>query len=249
MAHLPPLPGTPLYDDRAGLTRHIDAVTRDLKILLGADFDSVMFCNEGDRPYSFTAGYSGVAAMTRVVTELAPRNRIFGVDFLWDPQAALAIAQATGAGFMREVVTGVYESDMGLWAPDAAALLRERKRIGASDLAIFANVVPEFASPIGRREAPDMARSAAVSSLADAILVSGPRAGAAPDFSVIEGVRAALPATLPVLANTGCNSENIAELLQMCDGAIVGSALKVDGDTWAPVDPKRVAQFLTAAGR
>jgi membrane complex biogenesis BtpA family protein len=249
MAHLPPLPGTPLYDDDAGLDRLIESLTRDLGILLVADFDAVMFCNEGDRPYTFTAGYSAVAAMTRVVGELAPRDRIFGVDFLWDPQAALAIAHATGASFIREVVTGVYESDMGLWTPDAAALLRERKRIGASDLAIFANVVPEFASAIGGRDAADMARSAVVSSLADAILVSGPRAGSAPDFSIIERVRAALPDSVPVLANTGCNSENIAQLLQMCDGAIVGSALKVDGDTWGPVDRTRVEHFLKAAGR
>lgn len=249
MAHLPPLPGTPLYDDKAGLDRHIEAVTKDLKILLDADFDAVMFCNEGDRPYTFDAGYSGVAAMTRVVTELAPRDRTFGVDFLWDPKAALAVAQATGARFIREVVTGVYESDMGLWAPDAAALLRERKRIGASDLAIFANVVPEFASAIGHRDAADMARSAVTSSLVDAILVSGPRAGAAPDFSTVERVRAALPESVPVLANTGCNAENIAQLLRICDGAIVGSALKVDGDTWAPVDRTRVERFLEAAGR
>jgi uncharacterized protein len=249
MAHLPPLPGTPLYDDGAGLDRHIESLTRDLQILLNADFDAVMFCNEGDRPYTFNAGYSGVAAMTRVVAQLAPRDRTFGVDFLWDPQAALAIAQATGARFIREVVTGVYESDMGLWAPDAAALLRERRRIGASDLAIFANVVPEFASAIGHRDAADMARSAVTSSLADAILVSGPRAGAPPDFSIIERVRAALPDSIPVLANTGCNAENIAHLLQMCDGAIVGSALKVDGDTWSPVDRARVDRFLRAAGR
>ena len=249
MAHLPPLPGTPQYDDGAGLDRHIESLTRDLQILLNADFDAVMFCNEGDRPYTFNAGYSGVAAMTRVVAQLAPRDRTFGVDFLWDPQAALAIAQATGARFIREVVTGVYESDMGLWAPDAAALLRERRRIGASDLAIFANVVPEFASAIGHRDAADMARSAVTSSLADAILVSGPRAGAPPDFSVIERVRAALPDSVPVLANTGCNAENIAHLLKICDGAIVGSALKVDGDTWSPVDRARVDRFLKAAGR
>lgn len=249
MAHLPPLPGTPLYDDQAGLDRHIEAVTRDLHILLSADFDAVMFCNEGDRPYTFNAGYSGVAAMTRVVAQLAPRERLFGVDFLWDPQAALAIAQATGARFMREVITGVYESDMGLWTPDAAALLRERKRLGASDIAIFANVVPEFASALGRRDASEMARSAVTSSLTDAILVSGPRAGAAPDFTTVERIRSALPETVPVLANTGCNAENIAHLLKVCDGAIVGSALKVDGDTWAPVDRVRVDRFLKAAGR
>ncbi len=38
---------------------------------------------------------------------------LFGVDFLWDPIAAMSIGAATGASFIREVVTGVYESDMG----------------------------------------------------------------------------------------------------------------------------------------
>jgi predicted TIM-barrel enzyme len=67
--------------------------------------------------------------MTRVVAELAPADRPFGVDFLWDADAALAIAAATGASFIREVATGVYESDMGLWNADAARLLRERRRL------------------------------------------------------------------------------------------------------------------------
>src|SRR5581483_3484617 len=47
----------------------------DLATLLAAEFDAVMFCNEGDRPYALTAGPEGVAAMTRVVAELAPRDR------------------------------------------------------------------------------------------------------------------------------------------------------------------------------
>jgi len=43
------------------------------------------------------------------------------------------------------------------------------------------NITPEFASPIGQRGPAEVARSAVVSSLADAILVSGPMAGAGPD--------------------------------------------------------------------
>ena len=59
--------------------------------------------------------------MARVVAEVAPRDRPFGVDYLWDAEAALAVAATSGASFIREVMTGVYESDMGLWAPDAVA--------------------------------------------------------------------------------------------------------------------------------
>jgi predicted TIM-barrel enzyme len=69
------------------------------------------------------------------------------------------VAVATGADFIREVTTGVYESDMGLWNTDAAGSLRERR---------------EFVSTLGRRSVGDVARSAVALSLADAVLVSGP---------------------------------------------------------------------------
>jgi uncharacterized protein len=246
MAHVPPLPGTPLYDAQRGVDGMVEAVRADLRILLDGGVDAVMFCNEGDRPYSFQAGYDGVSVMTRVVTELRPTDRPFGVDFLWDPLAALAIGVATGASFMREVASGVYESDMGLWNTDAAALLRERRRL-ASDIAIFMNVAPEFASPIGSRSIGTVARSVAVSSIPDAILVSGPMAGSEPDVAALREAREAVDPGVPVLVNTGSKSTNIAAFLKVADGCIVGSDLKVDGYTWNPVDPARVKRFVKAA--
>ena len=246
MAHVSPLPGTPLYDQERGIDGMVEILRSDLRILLDAGVDAVMFCNEGDRPYAFQAGYDGVAVMTRIVTELRPTDRPFGVDFLWDARAALAMGVATGASFMREVVTGAYESDMGLWQTDAAALLRERRRLG-SDIAIFMNVTPEFASPIGTRAISTTARSVAVSSIPDAILISGPMAGMEPDLGTLREVRAAVDAAVPVLVNTGAKSTNIASFLSVADGCIVGSDLKIDGGTWNPVDPARVKRFVAAA--
>ena len=66
-------------------------------------------------------------------------------------RAALGVAVACGAAFMREVLPGVYESDMGLWETDAAALLRERRAYDTDDLCVLMNVTPEFASPLGSR--------------------------------------------------------------------------------------------------
>jgi len=246
MAHVPPLPGTPLYDADRGIDGLVEAVRADLRILLDGGVDAVMFCNEGDRPYAFHAGYDGVSVMTRVVTELRPTDRPFGVDFLWDPMAALAIGVATGAGFMREVASGVYESDMGLWNTDAAALLRERRRL-ESDIAIFMNVAPEFASQVGSRSVGTVARSVAVSSIPEAILVSGPMAGSEPDLAYLRAARDAVSPEVPVLVNTGTKSTNVAAFLQVADGCIVGSDLKVDGYTWNPVDPARLRRFMDAA--
>jgi hypothetical protein len=227
----------------------VEQLRVDLDILLDAGFDAVLFCNEGDRPYSFSAGYEGVAAMTRVVTELAPKDRPFGVDYLWDSRAALAVAMATDASFIRGVTVGAYESDMGLWSTDVATLLRERRRLGADGVAMFMNITPEYASSLGTRSVTAVASSAVVSSLADTILISGPVQGSEPDLGVLAKVKAAIRECVPVLANTGAKSTNVAAYLEVADGIIVGTDLKKDGYTWNPVDAGRVECFMKAAGR
>lgn len=247
MAHVPPLPGTPLFDASSGVQGLIDQVKSDTEKLLEAGFDGILFCNEGDRPYTLQAGLEAAAVMTRVVTECKPREIPFGVDYLWDANAALAIAVATDAHFMREVITGTWESDMGLWQPDAAKLLRNRRNFGREDLAIFANITPEFASAIGQRTPAQIAKSTYVSSLPDLILVSGPMAGAEPDVSTLKSVREILPNQIKVFLNTGAKSTTIAKFLPHADGCIVGSDLKRDGYTWNEVDFERAKRFVETA--
>lgn len=246
MAHVPALPGTPLYDG-TGMSAIVDHVQRDVNLLVEAGFDAVLFCNENDRPYQLHGGPESAAFMTRVATECKPAHIPFGVDFLWDPRIALAAAVASGAAFIREVTTGVWESDMGLWDNNAAQTLRDRRNLDRDDLAVLMNITPEFASPIGSRTAPAIARSTVISSLADAILVSGPMAGAQPDVETVAEVRAAVPDEVPVLLNTGARADTIGAFLQHANGVIVGSALKVDGGTWNPVDPTRARDFVAAA--
>jgi membrane complex biogenesis BtpA family protein len=245
MAHLPALPGTPRYDPKSGLDGILTRVESDVRHLLAGGVDAILFCNEDDRPYTFHAGFEAVAVMTSVITQLRPKDRPFGVDFLWDPMAPLAIAKATGAGFIREVVSGVYESDMGIWTPDSNAIYRYRRQIDAEKVKIFANITPEFASTLGSRSAGERARSLVVSTLVDAVLVSGVMAGSEPQLSTLQEVMQALAGyDVPVFLNTGAKAENIQRYLAIADGVIVGSSLKVDGYTWNPVEPARVRSFM-----
>jgi uncharacterized protein len=244
MAHFPALPGTPRYDPRIGIEGMIEKMKKDINILLSAGVDAVMFCNEDDRPYSFQSDFAAVATMTRIITELKPTDRPFGVDFLWDAKAPLAIAKATGASFIREVVTGVYESDMGLWAPDASEIYKYRRNIDAQNVKILANITPEFASPLGNRSIAQRAKSAVVSTLIDVLLIAGPMAGSEPDLSWIKEAKDAVGNEVPVFLNTGARLDNIEQFLAIADGAIVGSTFKVDGKTWNPVDPGRVKAFM-----
>jgi uncharacterized protein len=247
MAHLAALPGTPGYDAGRGIGGIIDGLRRDVDVLCDVGFDAILFCNESDRPYELKAGLASAAVMARVVTECVPLDIAFGADFLWDEQCGLAVAVATGARFMRGVVAGVWESDMGLWQPDAAALYRERRRLGADDLAVFANVTPEFASSVGRRPAEAVARSVATSALPDAILVSGAMAGDEPELRTLAAIREAVPPDIPVFLNTGAKAATIGDYLRYADGCIVGSDLKADGFTWNPVDRDRAKRFFESA--
>lgn len=247
MVHLGALPGAPLHDDAAGVDAIVEAARADLHALQDAGFDAVMFGNENDRPYELKVDVASTATMAFVIGRLRDEIRVpFGVNVLWDPQSTVALAAATGAAFVREIFTGTYASDMGVWAPDAGAAMRYRNRLGRRDLAMLANVSAEFADSLDRRPLPDRARSAVFSSIPDAVLVSGQITGEAAALSDLEAVKAALPAT-PVLANTGVKHDTVGDVLRVADGCVVGSALKVGGDTWKPVDRERAADFMARA--
>ena len=77
-------------------------------------------------------------------------------------------------------------------------------------------------------------------------MVSGQITGEAAPMSDLKSVKEALPHT-PVLANTGVKLETVEDVLKISDGCIVGSSLKVRGDTWQPVDPKRAREFMQKA--
>ena len=247
MVHFGALPGSPLHDAAGGLDALIDGVTKDLDALQSAGVDAVMFGNENDRPYEFQVDTASTATMAYVIGRVRDRITVpFGVNVLWDPMASVALAAATGATFVREIFSGTYASDMGSWTADAGKAYRYRDRLHRSDLAMLYNVSAEFAWSLDRRPLADRARSAVFSSIPDAVLVSGQITGEAAEMVDLESVKAALPDT-PVLANTGVKHATIADVLKIADGVIVGSSLKVDGDTWKPVDPDRAAEFMRLA--
>jgi membrane complex biogenesis BtpA family protein len=244
MAHIGALPGAPLYDADGGMDRLIEAVARDVEKLQQGGVHAIMFGNENDRPYRFSATPEALAAMTAVVMAIKPSLKVpFGVNYLWDPSASVAIACATGAAFAREIFTGLFASDMGLWRPNAADALALRRNLGRPDLKLLFNINAEFASSLDSRPIELRAKSAVFSSLADAILVSGPLTGHAVDASDLKKVREAVPGT-PLFANTGVRIDNVREIFAIADGCVIGTHFKIDGDTWNAVDGERVKRFM-----
>jgi membrane complex biogenesis BtpA family protein len=243
MCHLKGLPGRPRHDVAGGMDAIVESLGKDLVALQEAGVDGLLFCNENDLPYELEVGSEVAAAMAAAIGQLRGDIQLpFGVDLLWDAKSALAVARATDARFVREVMTGVFESDMGLMAPDFGDLAGYRSAIGAQDVALFCNITPEFSRSISGRSVADRAKGAVYMGV-DALLISGPAAGVGADTADLKEAKGAA-GVVPVIANTGVNHETIESILQLVDGVIVGTALKEDGNTWNPVDPERVSKMM-----
>jgi membrane complex biogenesis BtpA family protein len=244
MAHIGALPGTPLYDADGGMAKLIDGVHADIEKLQAGGVDAIMFGNENDRPYVFKAPAEGIAAMTAIVTAVKPALKVpFGVNYLWDPLASVAIGATTGASFVREIMTGLFASDMGLWEPNCAEAARLRRNLGRTDMKLLFNINAEFAHSLDERPIALRARSAVFSSLADAILVSGPLTGQPAEASQLRAVCETIR-DVPVFANTGVNIDNVRDILAMASGVVIGTHFKVDGNTWNAVDGARVKRLM-----
>jgi uncharacterized protein len=244
MALVGALPGTPLYNATGGMDRLIEGVAADIDKLQAGGVHAIMFGNENDRPYEFTASPEGIAAMTAVISAVKPMLKVlFAVNYLWYPSASVAIACTTGAAFAREIFTGLFASDMRLWELKAAAALRLRRNLGRPDLKLLFNINAEFAASLDTCPIALRAKSAVFSSLADAILVSGPLTGQPAETSDLHAVRDALP-DFPLFANTGVRVDNVEAVMAIADGCVIGTHFKVAGNTWDPVDSDRVKRFM-----
>ncbi len=134
-------------------------------------------------------------AMTAVVTALKPALKVpFGVNYLWDPSATVAIACATGAAFVARDLHRPLRLRHGPLAAQRGgrADAPPQSRPAGPEAALQHQCrVRRIRSTRGRSS---FARKSAVfSSLADAILVSGPLTGQAVDTSDLKRVREAVP--------------------------------------------------------
>ncbi len=244
MVHFPPLPHTPEYNNEEGMEHIISSARQDIYALQEGGIDGLLFCNEGDRPYANGVDPVIVAAMSAAIGELKPDIDIpFGVDIMWDPVSALSVGKATQAKFVRGVFTGAFAGDMGFFSAPGAEALRYKKAIEACDVKIFSIVNTEFAHPLDRRSLSLIAKGAVFVRIADAICVSRSMTGME---TKLEELRTVKDNSLgaDVIVNTGARKDNILKQLEIADGAIVGTSLKFDGDTWKNVDRERVREFM-----
>ena len=244
MCHLPPLPGDPEYDADGGMDKILAHARQEAAALMAGGIDGIMISNEFSLPYLTTTEPITAISMARVIGELRSEIHVpFGVNVLWDGVASIDLAMATGAAFVREVFTGVYASDFGLWNTDVGRAARHRARVGASGVRLLYNIVPEAASYLADRDIAQLTRSTVFNGAPDGLCVSGLTAGAATDTPTLKVVKEH-SGDVPVFVNTGVRPDTIAESLAHADAAIVGTSLKRDGLFANQADSARVAELM-----
>ena len=249
MVHLPPLPGSPGFDgDRDAI---VERARSDAHTLVDGGVDAILLENFGDTPfYPDRVPPHVVAHMTAIAREIVETVTVpIGINVLRnDAQAALSIADAVGAAFVRvNVHVGARVTDQGVIEGRAHETLRLRNQLGSA-VAILADHRVKHSAPLGTD--PVTMADLVERGRADGIVISGSGTGAGTPIDDIETAtkrRDEIGADVPVFVGSGVDHETVTETLSVADGVIVGTALKRDGETTGPVDRDAVERFVEAA--
>lgn len=251
MLHVPALPGAPRNELSWPAIQ--DFVARDAAALAEGGVTALMIENFGDTPFfprrvpSETIAYLTVLA--RQIASAHP-DLPLGINVLRnDGLAALAIADATGARFIRvNVYTGARVADQGLLEGEAHRIQALRKQ-SDSKVAVFADVQVKHSSPLGaERPLEDEIEDTVRRGGAAGVILSGAATGRPTALNEVKRARKAAAGGL-VLVGSGVDARNVRSYLASADAVIVGSSLKQNGRVESPVELARVRQLVAAAIR
>ncbi len=250
MVHLPPLPGSPAWG--GSMDELIATAAEDARHFVEGGLDGILVENFGDAPFfPGTVPPETLAAMAVVVKEIVGTAPVpVGVNVLRnDASGAIAVATASGAGFVRvNVHTGSMFTDQGLIQGEAHRTLRMRSSLG-TQVAILADVLVKHAIPPAGATLEAAARDTWLRGLADGVILTGAETGSAIDLQELERIKHSLPVEGKVWIGSGATPQTAAELLAAADGLIVGSTLKCRGQAGNRVDASRVQAFMAGARR
>lgn len=243
---LMPLPATLRYDGSPLCGIRAQAVC-DAKAMYSAGIRDIMVQNIGDLPMLQNVSVDTVASMTMICTavrDALPADCKMGISVLMnDGAAALAIAEAVGADYIRtKIYVGAMIGASGIEYGCMDSVLALKLKLN-SKVKIWTDVHDRTGTPLANVTLHDACEQAIYKGLCDVLIITGKN----PDESLfmIDQVKADFP-NVPVYLGGGAKPDNLALNLRHCDGVIVGSYLKTDGVIDHPLDPQRMSAFVGA---
>ena len=237
LLHLDALPGEPAF-----------CGSLDTKALQDGGVDGVLIANEYCFPITPHTSTVTLMAMAAVIGSLKKDIRVpFGVNVVYNPEETIKMAAALGASFGRSAFGGAYTGAYGLHSVNYGDMVRLKYTLGHPEIQLLCKFNPEGDARLGDQTTEALMNELCQGGFMGGLCVSGPGAGQEASMGYLEEVSSlAKKKNVPVFCNTGCRHDTIERILQIADGACVGTALKgPDGR----VDLEKVKSFMEIARR
>ena len=240
-----PLPGSYRHENMT-IGQISDQALKEADMIMENGFDGFIIQNMNDMPIRQISSPEAIAYMTVIGERI--RNHfpkaVMGVLVNWDGVAALAVADAIGADFVRveHLFTGAEVTSAGLLQAQCCEIAALRKRI-KTKIPVYADVYEVHGVPLGAKPIEDAAWESIHEAFADGLFI----AGKTPEESIQMVKRARKRVgDAPIFLGGGSTGDNIEELLTYFDGVSVATWIK-DGDMKNPVNPEKARIFIENA--
>lgn len=201
---------------------------KEAKILEKNGFDGIIIENNYDIPHFEKISNMSAAMFSSLARLLETNISIpFGLDVLWnDYETSLAICASSSAQFFRvPAFVDTVKTTYGIMPARAKKVTALRQKLKLNNIGIFADIQVKHSEMVDKSITLSQSAKKAVSSGADAIIVTGKWTGDAPKTEDLQIVRKTV-SDFPILIGSGASMENLAILTKYADGIIVGTALK-----------------------
>jgi len=191
-----------------------------------------------------------MAVLARRTRAILPEKTPVGVQVLAAAnQSALAVALAAELQFIRaEGFIFSHVADEGWVDGCAGSLLRYRRKIGATNIQVFADIKKKHSAHAVTADV-SIAETARAANffLADGLIVTGSSTGQPASPTDLADVSRAAPG-LPVFVGSGVTIDNLAQF-SMANGLIIGTHFKQNGDWRNKLDEEKIQEFMTEAAK
>lgn len=240
------LPYYGTQDPKRSLAEIEDYVLTNAEVFYKNGIDKLFLQDENIVPNeAFPETLSVMGAIARMVKAELPKLHTGIIVQAHDPRAALAIAYASGAEFVRiKVFAGSMLKAEGVRTGVGPEAVRYRTQLGA-DIKICADVHDREGTPLCNVPITDTAQWADRIG-ADNLIITGKSYQQTKEY--LEAVNR-LELGKPLIVGGSVNTGNIAEILSIADGAVVSTSLMNDNSVagvglhW---DAEKVRRFCDA---
>jgi len=245
MIQPPPLPGS-FRHSHASIQAIEETVLAEVALVAELGFDGIILQNMNDMPVKQVSRPEAIAYMTRLACSVRtrwPQLRL-GILVNWDGVAALAVADASAADFVRveHLFTRAEITSAGFIQAQCCEIAETKKRIG-SRIPIYADIYEAHGIHLAPAPVEDAAWEAVNEAFADGLFIGG-----VDDEERIGNIRKvrAKVGNIPCFLSGGATAENVGRLMQHYDGVSVATWIK-NGDMKNPIDREKASKFLKNA--